>query len=262
MQFAITDPAAVAFAGRFYTALSHGLPVDLAVGDARKTLYQRGAEWATPVVHLRGDGVVFEHASAALAAETGKPPPPGPARRRSRPPILVAGLVGLVAAGAAAAWWAISPGDDDTDDNTGEDTVVDTSPISLPAIELGTTALVTRACAGGGQIEFTAGAVELADGMMSTQFAASSAGLESDMNFDPIRVVDSQGRPYREVNARGLNGGFSLGQDEYGGPTEQADLVSVNHDDRAHPGAEGIVLVVEGDCTNDPIHLGLAIPSG
>jgi hypothetical protein len=78
MQFAISDGRRSRFAARFYAAVSHGWAVDRAVGDARKALYQHGVEWATPVVHLRGDGIVFDVRAV--------PPPAtvGSARRRWR----------------------------------------------------------------------------------------------------------------------------------------------------------------------------------
>jgi hypothetical protein len=99
MQFAISDGAAIAFAARFYAAVSHGWAVDRAVGDARKALYQHGVEWATPVVHLRGDGIVFDVRAV--------PPPAtvGSARRRWRwvaAVLLVAVLLGAAGAFALA----------------------------------------------------------------------------------------------------------------------------------------------------------------
>jgi hypothetical protein len=107
MQFAISDAAAVVFAGRFYAAISHGWAVDRAVGDARTALYRRGSEWATPVVHLRGDGVVFD----VGARSAGRRPP---ARRRRAVAVGAAVLVVL----AVATTWALvrrdaNAGDDD-----------------------------------------------------------------------------------------------------------------------------------------------------
>lgn len=60
MQFAISDAGAIAFAERLYTALATGMTVDRAVVEGRKVLANRGAEWVTPAVHQRGDGVVFD----------------------------------------------------------------------------------------------------------------------------------------------------------------------------------------------------------
>ena len=64
MQFAVSDTAAIEFAGRFYAAVTHGWSVDRAVGDARRQLADHSSEWATPVVHLRGDGILFDRLGA------------------------------------------------------------------------------------------------------------------------------------------------------------------------------------------------------
>jgi hypothetical protein len=69
MQFEITDDAAIVFAQEFYAAIADGLPVDAAIGEARRAIFGQGndIEWATPVVYLRGNGRLFD----VLAA----PPP-------------------------------------------------------------------------------------------------------------------------------------------------------------------------------------------
>jgi formylglycine-generating enzyme required for sulfatase activity len=59
MQFEISDVAGVSLAREFYAALSEGLPVQAALGEARKALAlekPESMEWATPVIftHLRG----------------------------------------------------------------------------------------------------------------------------------------------------------------------------------------------------------------
>ena len=62
MQFEISDPAALVFSQSFYQAIADGLPVDLAMVEARKTMFAEGneVEWATPVLYLRSpDGQVF-----------------------------------------------------------------------------------------------------------------------------------------------------------------------------------------------------------
>jgi tetratricopeptide (TPR) repeat protein len=62
MQFEISDPAAVVFSRSFYQAIADGLPVDLAVVEARLAMFAEGheVEWATPVLYLRSpDGRVF-----------------------------------------------------------------------------------------------------------------------------------------------------------------------------------------------------------
>jgi CHAT domain-containing protein len=62
MQFEISDPAAVAFSQSFYQAIADGLPVDVAMVEARRAMFAEGheVEWATPVLYLRSpDGRVF-----------------------------------------------------------------------------------------------------------------------------------------------------------------------------------------------------------
>jgi hypothetical protein len=62
MQFEISDPAALMFSQSFYQAIADGLPVDVAMVEARKAMFAEGneVEWATPVLYLRSpDGRVF-----------------------------------------------------------------------------------------------------------------------------------------------------------------------------------------------------------
>jgi CHAT domain len=57
MQYAISDPAAIAFSRGFYGALAHGRAVDDAVSSGRVAivgLSGRTLEWVTPVLYLRG----------------------------------------------------------------------------------------------------------------------------------------------------------------------------------------------------------------
>jgi WD40 repeat protein len=57
MQYAISDPAAVAFARGFYAALARGRGVDEAVTAGRIAILGTGSrtlEWLTPVLYLRG----------------------------------------------------------------------------------------------------------------------------------------------------------------------------------------------------------------
>jgi hypothetical protein len=99
MRTAISDPAAVAFAHEFYTAIADGYAVDAATSEARKALFTEGlaGEWATPVLFMRAaDGRVFD-LPARLADEEiedrvngDKPTPPEPVRppqngQRARP---------------------------------------------------------------------------------------------------------------------------------------------------------------------------------
>ncbi|TYL53836.1 CHAT domain-containing protein [Agromyces mariniharenae] len=58
MQFAISDPAALAFSHGFYTALAYGRRIDEAVVSGRIGILGLGEdtlEWVTPVLCLRGD---------------------------------------------------------------------------------------------------------------------------------------------------------------------------------------------------------------
>lgn len=58
MQFAISDPAALAFSHGFYSALAYGRRIDEAVVSGRIAILGLGAntlEWVTPVLCLRGD---------------------------------------------------------------------------------------------------------------------------------------------------------------------------------------------------------------
>ena len=62
MQFQISDQAALVFSQSFYQAIVDGLPVDLAMVEARRAIFAEGneVEWATPVLYLRSpDGQVF-----------------------------------------------------------------------------------------------------------------------------------------------------------------------------------------------------------
>ncbi len=73
MQFEISDDAAIAFADSFYSALANGLPVDAAVVEGRKAIFNmpNDVEWGTPVLYLRAaDGVLFTlHAAEETAPE-------------------------------------------------------------------------------------------------------------------------------------------------------------------------------------------------
>ncbi len=77
MQYEITDTAAVELSRAFYGALASGLPVDEALGEARKSValaVPGTLEWGTPVLYLRApDGRIFDIDSHAAS-----PPPPLP----------------------------------------------------------------------------------------------------------------------------------------------------------------------------------------
>lgn len=63
-QYEITDLAAIELSRAFYEALADGMPVDAAVGEARKAIslgVANSLEWGTPVLHMRApDGVLFD----------------------------------------------------------------------------------------------------------------------------------------------------------------------------------------------------------
>jgi len=68
MQFPISDQAAIAFTDCLYPRLAQGLPLDTAVGEARKAIRiadRSSLEWATPVLFMRTpDGKLFDFADA------------------------------------------------------------------------------------------------------------------------------------------------------------------------------------------------------
>lgn len=64
MQYEVTDQAAIEFARAFYEALADAVPVDAAVGEARKAISRimsSSLEWGTPVLYMHApDGVLFD----------------------------------------------------------------------------------------------------------------------------------------------------------------------------------------------------------
>ncbi len=80
MQFAVTDPAALAFSRGFYQALSQNIAVDESVRLGRIAIdgtSEQTLEWVTPVIYLRTDDTrLFELTSA------GPPPASEPAREQ------------------------------------------------------------------------------------------------------------------------------------------------------------------------------------
>ena len=74
MQYEITDTAAIEVARVFYEAIADGLPVDLALTDARKAvcLAMPGSlEWGVPVLYTHtDDGVLFKLTAPAAPATT------------------------------------------------------------------------------------------------------------------------------------------------------------------------------------------------
>jgi len=77
MQYEITDKAALEFSREFYSALAQdGLPIDMAVTQARKTItyaIDDTLEWATPVLHMRSpDGGLFDFDKTGAIFGTGE----------------------------------------------------------------------------------------------------------------------------------------------------------------------------------------------
>ena len=69
MQFEITDDAAIAFSARLYKGLAQGMPIDAAVGPARRAIMATTvAEFGTPVLFLRdGEARLFDIDNEPLA---------------------------------------------------------------------------------------------------------------------------------------------------------------------------------------------------
>ncbi len=90
MQYEITDTAAVELSRSFYGALASGLPVDAALGEARKSValaVPGTLEWGTPVLYLRApDGRIFDIDRHA-APPPPLPPPPTPPPEAELEPI-------------------------------------------------------------------------------------------------------------------------------------------------------------------------------
>ncbi len=94
-QYDISDEAAITLSRTFYAALAAGMPVDTALGEARKAISLGGGqslEWGTPVLHLHApDGVLFQLTPPDdLAASTQQAAPPtgdhkGPPNRSTPP---------------------------------------------------------------------------------------------------------------------------------------------------------------------------------
>ncbi len=118
MRRPISDRAALAFSGRFYTELAAGAPVDAAAARGRYAVMTKcdgSWEWATPVLYMSTpDGHILRPAAASTAASALPPAaPPAPsaaltasqALSRSRRPLrrrakllLLAGTLALASA--------------------------------------------------------------------------------------------------------------------------------------------------------------------
>jgi hypothetical protein len=113
MQFEITDEAAITFAGRLYSALVQGFPIDAALAQSRKAIFAAGndTEFGTPVLFLRtGDARLFEPEQSPSRPWPIAVPEPavpdkqvGAPHRRSRDRRARPWIVALVAAAVAIA---------------------------------------------------------------------------------------------------------------------------------------------------------------
>jgi hypothetical protein len=72
MRCRVSDPAALLFADRFYSALAEELAVDVSLGEARRAMHADAdsLEWSTPVLYLRSqDGYIFDFMAPFRAGE-------------------------------------------------------------------------------------------------------------------------------------------------------------------------------------------------
>jgi hypothetical protein len=78
MQFEITDLAAIAFSESLYSGLAQGMPIDAAVGPARRAIMAiTTAEFGTPVLFLRdGDARLFDIDNDAVESRQSDKPSP------------------------------------------------------------------------------------------------------------------------------------------------------------------------------------------
>ncbi|WP_164156016.1 CHAT domain-containing protein [Sandarakinorhabdus rubra] len=104
MQFPISDSAAIEFARTFYTRIADGYPVDAAVAEGRKALFDDEAtEWATPVLYLRpDDGNLFDDNAPEPTRKPADPVPLMPAAKPGAPPRDTLRTLGIAAMGALA----------------------------------------------------------------------------------------------------------------------------------------------------------------
>jgi streptogramin lyase len=88
MQAEITDEAAIAFAERFYTALALGYPIDVAMTQARTTIFaaRLGLEFGTPVLFLRGEETRLFRVDGTERLDTLPEPAPAEPKPEEREP--------------------------------------------------------------------------------------------------------------------------------------------------------------------------------
>lgn len=144
MQYEISDDAAIEFSRSLYEALGNEMPVDAAVGEARKAISMVGdksVEWGTPVLHMHSpDGELFkiegpttnqakasgvyqrmpsraelagQQTAAPIAAPAAAAPPvPSPPSWTTRKKAVVGALGAVVLAAAVFAATRLMPGKD------------------------------------------------------------------------------------------------------------------------------------------------------
>lgn len=79
MQFEITDRAAIVLANQLYSSLAKGLPIDIALTEARKAIWadDNDVEWGTPVLFMRvADGRLFTLLQSSGARDVVSAPGP------------------------------------------------------------------------------------------------------------------------------------------------------------------------------------------
>ena len=106
MQFKISDQGAIQFARNFYQSIAEGKPVDYSVTEARKHIknnQETGAEWATPVLHMRSpDGRLFEFEKEEVPVITASEKSISSAiRSTSTGKLIMYGAIGIILAVAA-----------------------------------------------------------------------------------------------------------------------------------------------------------------
>lgn len=103
MQFPISDAAAILLAQEFYQTLVLGYPVDAALDEARKAIYEQNThrdEWGAPVLFMRApNGLLFDTGllpKPASEVEVMPVPPPASTWRRRLPAAGIGVLVSLL----------------------------------------------------------------------------------------------------------------------------------------------------------------------
>ncbi|HZT98009.1 MAG TPA: CHAT domain-containing protein [Ktedonobacteraceae bacterium] len=87
-QYAITDQAAIELSRAFYEALAAGMPIDTAIGEARKAITLSGvntAEWGTPVLSVHIPNGVLFNLQQTPATSTGTLDAASPATAPAQP---------------------------------------------------------------------------------------------------------------------------------------------------------------------------------